>query len=173
MIEAALKNKLAAFPKLDNDNKRLYDLVDIVSEIEAAKEISHISALFAWFDSSSGVNPIVSKLPYSIQEKWTRHASDFKESHFLTFPPFNIFCKFLRDTARMKNDPSFYYDNAVETTKVVKDGNRLKPLLTSSTPSISARKTDKNTARQIDKTDHTPMCPLHETGHSLNSCRAF
>ena len=173
MIEAALKNKLAAFPKLGNDNKRLYDLVDIVSEIEAAKEIPHLSALFAYFDSSSGVNPIVSKLPYSIQEKWTRHASNFKESHFLTFPPFHVFCKFLRDTARMKNDPSFYYDNAVETTKVVKDGNRRKPAYTSSSPSVSARKTDTNTARQIDKTDHTPMCPLHETGHSLNSCRAF
>nr|XP_034334815.1 uncharacterized protein LOC117691978 [Crassostrea gigas] len=169
MIEAALKNKLSAFPRLSiKDNKRLYDLVDIVSEIEAAKEIPHLSSLFAYFDSSSGVNPIVSKLPYQIQEKWTRHANRFKESHYMTFPPFHIFCKFLRDTARMKNDPSFYYDNVIENAKV--DGSRRKPTGASS---VATRKTDTNASRPMDKTEHTQLCPLHETGHSLNSCRAF
>ena len=74
MIEAALKNKLSAFPKLGNEKKRLHDLVDIVFEFEAAKEIPHLSALFAYFDSLSGVNHIVSKLPFSIQEKLNRHA---------------------------------------------------------------------------------------------------
>lgn len=169
MIEAALKNKLSAFPRLSiKDNKRLYDLVDIVSEIEAAKEIPHLSSLFAYFDSSSGVNPIVSKLPYQIQEKWTRHANSFKESHYMTFPPFHVFCKFLRDTARMKNDPSFYYDNVIENAKV--DGSRRKPTGASS---VATRKTDTNASRPMDKTEHTQLCPLHETGHSLNSCRAF
>ena len=39
MVESALKTKLAQFPKLTNkDSKKLYDLSDILSEIEAIKE---------------------------------------------------------------------------------------------------------------------------------------
>ena len=39
MVEAALKKKLSDFPRLfTKDNKKLYELADILSEIEAAKE---------------------------------------------------------------------------------------------------------------------------------------
>ena len=42
MVEAALKNKLAGFRKLSNkDTKKVYDLSDMLSEIEAAKENKH------------------------------------------------------------------------------------------------------------------------------------
>lgn len=87
--------------------------------------------------------------------------------------PFHVFCKFLRDTARMKNDPSFHYDNVIENAKVVQDGNRRKPMYPTGASSVATRKTDTNASRPMDKTEHTQLCPLHETGHSLNSCRAF
>lgn len=63
MIEASLKTKLTDFPKLTNkDNKRLYELSDILSEIEYIKEKPQLKNLLAYFDSSSGIRPIVSKL---------------------------------------------------------------------------------------------------------------
>ena len=72
MVESALKNKLASFPKLTNkDTKKLYDLADILFEIEATKENKNYKTLLA---SSSGVAPIVAKLPYQLQEKWTNRA---------------------------------------------------------------------------------------------------
>jgi hypothetical protein len=61
MVDASLKTKLANFPKMSNkDTKRLYELQYI---------------LLGYFDSSSGIRPIVAKLPYTLQEKWTSRAS--------------------------------------------------------------------------------------------------
>ena len=61
MVDASLKTKLANFPKISNkDTKRLYELQYI---------------LLGYFDSSSGIRPIVAKLPYTLQEKWTSRAS--------------------------------------------------------------------------------------------------
>lgn len=94
MGESALINKLTNFPKLSTkDYKKLYELSDILAEIESAKENKSYQALLAYFDSSSGVVPIVSKLPYQLQEKWTTKAINYKKQHGVPFPPF----KFLRN----------------------------------------------------------------------------
>ena len=78
MVESALKQKLANFPKLTNkDNRKLYELSDILSEIEATKQDKKYQTLLAYFDSSSGINPIVCKLPYGLQEKWTTRAVNY------------------------------------------------------------------------------------------------
>ena len=59
MVESALKNKLAKFPKLTyKDNSKLYELADIVAEIEATKRDERYGHLLGYFDSSSGVIPI-------------------------------------------------------------------------------------------------------------------
>ena len=69
-LEASLRSKLDKFPTLTNkDNARLYELSDILSEIEYHKENPKLGCLLAYFDSSSGINPIVEKLPYGLQEK--------------------------------------------------------------------------------------------------------
>lgn len=41
MVEASLKNKLGNFPKISpKDSQRLYDLADVLSNIESAMENS-------------------------------------------------------------------------------------------------------------------------------------
>ena len=54
MIEAALKMWLAYFPKITNkDNRKLYDLSDLLLEIAAIKEDEKCRTLLSYFDSSS------------------------------------------------------------------------------------------------------------------------
>ena len=50
--------------------------------------------LFAYFDSSSAVAPLVSKLPYQLQEKWMNRAYDYKKSNDVSYPQFPIFAYF-------------------------------------------------------------------------------
>ena len=67
MVEFSLKQKIANIPKLTNkDNSKLYEQTYILSEIE---DNADYSSLLAYFDTSSGVLPIVNKLPHAIQEK--------------------------------------------------------------------------------------------------------
>ena len=92
-MEAVIKNKIATFPKIKNsDYSRLFDLADLASEIESLRNDLHYSALFAYFDSSSGVNQLVAKLPYNIQEKWITEASNYKLHSWVAYPPFSVFC---------------------------------------------------------------------------------
>jgi hypothetical protein len=79
MVDASLKTKLANFPKMSNkDTKRLYELQYILSEIESYKEDKKFQCLLGYFDSSSGIRPIVAKLPYTLQEKWTSKGFQLK-----------------------------------------------------------------------------------------------
>ena len=111
MVQALLHRKLASFPKLSNkDNRSLYDLADIVAEIESIKENEKYQTLFAYFDSSSGVSPIVCKLPYNLQEKWTTETVKYKKQFGVAYPPFTFFASFVREMSKVKNDPSFIYD---------------------------------------------------------------
>ena len=81
MVESAFKKKLNAFPHFTNkDARKLYDLLDILTEIESAKANPQYSTLLAYFDSSSGINHIVQKLPYGLQEKWTNQASKYTKT---------------------------------------------------------------------------------------------
>lgn len=71
MVEASLKRKVSSFPRIANkDFSRLYELSDLASEIESLKEDPHYATLFAYYDSSSGVKPMVAKLPQNIQDKF-------------------------------------------------------------------------------------------------------
>ncbi|XP_071167095.1 uncharacterized protein [Mytilus edulis] len=110
MLEASLKIKLAKFPTLTNkDNARLYELSDILSEIEYHKENPKLGCLLAYFDSSSGINPIVEKLPYGLQEKWTTRATRYKAKYDVAFPPFTEFSAYIREISKTKNDPGFIF----------------------------------------------------------------
>lgn len=71
IVESSLKCKLATFPKLGNkDYAKLYALLDILSEIESTMDDPKYASLLGYFNTSSGVRPIVGKLPYHIQGKW-------------------------------------------------------------------------------------------------------
>lgn len=107
VVESSIKRKLARFPKLGNkDYAKLYELLEIVTEIDSLKENPTYSTLLAYFDSSSGVNPIVAKLPHSIQEKWITEASNHKQRSGTPYPAFSVSVAFLEKITRIKNDSS-------------------------------------------------------------------
>ena len=164
MVEESLKKKLRNFPRLSNkDNKKLYDLADLVSEIEAVKRDSKYSSILGYYDSSTGVTPIVNKLPFNLREKWVTRASNYKKEHCVTFPPFTVFCSFVRDMSKIRNDPSLCYDtsNSDFTSKV--DSHKKEHII--------SRKTE--VSNQKVNSVQQNKCPLHKTNHSLNNCRAF
>ena len=71
MIESALKGKLDSFPNLTNkDSSKLYDLVDILTEIESAMSNPKCVLLLSYFNSSTGVlfTPRNYRHPYRISE---------------------------------------------------------------------------------------------------------
>ncbi|XP_071146782.1 uncharacterized protein [Mytilus edulis] len=62
MVESALKRKLNAFQTITNkDCVKLYDLLDILTEIESSMLNPKYTTLLSYYNSSSGINPIVAK----------------------------------------------------------------------------------------------------------------
>lgn len=89
LIEEAFKRKLDRFPKLSNkDYKKLYELTGILAEIQSIKENDQFHDLLAYYDTSSGVIPIVRKLPHSLQEKWTSRAVRYKKENKIDISTF-------------------------------------------------------------------------------------
>ena len=87
LVEATLKAKLTKFPKiLQNQLKRLYDLSDILAEVECVMNNPSYLPLFSYFNSSAGVNPIVSKLPGMIQAKWADRVVKYKSRNRISYP---------------------------------------------------------------------------------------
>ncbi|KAM4036356.1 uncharacterized protein ACNLHF_015279 [Anomaloglossus baeobatrachus] len=87
-IEKALFKRLQDIPKINlKEVHKLQDLSDLLMELELAKRDPRLSGL-CYLDTAHGVNPIVVKLPYSLQEKWATSVSRYKRVHDVTFPPF-------------------------------------------------------------------------------------
>ncbi|XP_065944078.1 uncharacterized protein [Magallana gigas] len=167
MIESALKDKLNRFPKISiKDPKMLYDLLDILTEIESAKENEQYATLLSYYDSSSGVNPIISKLPQGLQEKWVSQASKYKRYYCVPFPPFSFLVKFIRELSIVKNDPAFQTDGSLTLTteKRTNEQKRTFP--------VHSRKTELATDDATQQ-ERQPRCPIHKANHSLNHCRSF
>ncbi|CAC5377281.1 unnamed protein product [Mytilus coruscus] len=81
MIESSLHPCIVNFPTLSNNNrKEFYKLADLAAEIESIRKDEKFATTFAYFDSSLGVNRFVTRLPYSIQEKWTTTANGYNKS---------------------------------------------------------------------------------------------
>ena len=173
MVEASLKAKLANFPKMSNkDTKRLYELSDILSEIESYKEDKKFQCLLGYFDSSSGIRSIVAKLPYALQEKWTSRASSYIERYGVAYPPFVEFVSFIRQISKTKNHPGFMYD--LETT------TNTKTLRKQQFPTKGRICVNKTTSYQYDQSQRhdgnlnsLDICIIHQTKHSLDECRGF
>jgi hypothetical protein len=67
---AALRRKSNVPETYKNEvYNKLYALSDLLSEIESLKEDPKYAGLLSYYDTSSGVNQIVTKLPYNIQSK--------------------------------------------------------------------------------------------------------
>ncbi|TKS65719.1 hypothetical protein D9C73_028275 [Collichthys lucidus] len=174
VIEHALLKKLEDFPKLTNkDSGKLRELGDILLELKCAKADGYLPGL-AFLDTARGVNPIAEKLPYSLQEKWIAKGSRFKEDHGVTFPPFPLFSEFVRQQAKVRNDPSF----AFTTSTPSKPDKAIKP---SQRATVTVHKTDASskpsdsppgsTGKNTSEPDRE--CPLHRKPHPLKKCRVF
>ena len=179
MLEAALPQRIKAFPKLyDSNRAELYELSDLVAEIDSVKSNESYQNLFAYFDSSAGVNLIVNKLPGRIQEKWTNEANKYKQKYCVSYPPFSVFCSFMRNIAKMKNDPGFIYEQQQPqgagkgsprrfAGRAGKVDPRKQPQL------VYSRKTDVDQKDESKSAYTGAVCPIHHTGHTLNKCRVF
>lgn len=121
VIDACLRAKLDKFPKIaSKDSKKLYDLTDLLCEIESVKENPRYVTLLSYFDASSGVTPVVNKLPH---DKWITHSSRYKTEHSVSFPPFTVLVEFMRKISKVKNDPALQYEGYVESKLKTKVGN--------------------------------------------------
>ncbi|KAK3099229.1 hypothetical protein FSP39_001287 [Pinctada imbricata] len=165
MLESALKLRINNFPKITaKEPKRLYELADLLSEVASLKNDPVNATQFAFYDSASGVKPIVCKLPPSLQEKWTSRAARYQTTHHVVFPPFSEFLQFVKEMARIKNNPSFMYDS--QQTSVPPYRPR-----TQNVQQIAAKKT---TTDEPELPIKIVSCPYHESSnHTLNQCRAF
>lgn len=176
IIEHALLKKVEDFPKVSNrENQRLRELGDLLLEIQAAKQNGHLPGL-SHLDTAHGVNPILTKLPYNLQEKWVTVASKYKRDYNVSYPPFSFFVRFISEEAKVRNDPSFacVTTSSLRTEKTA--GLRQKHQLP-----ISVRKTEVSQAggatqpTTADKSimDPEKQCPLHGKPHPLRKCRLF
>ena len=122
--------------------------------------------MLAYFHSCSGVAPIVSKLPYQLQEKWTNRAVEYKKRNNVSYHPFPIFANFIREMSKVKNDPGFDYERCLQTSR--EPSHKSYP----PRPVISARKTEVEPS-PYPVLGPDKMCPIHRNKHTLNACRAF
>ena len=163
LVEAALKSKLDNFPTVSlSDSKKLYDLADLLTEIAAVKENPTYSTLLAYFDSSSGILPVVRKLPVNIQEKWITRASAFKRHTGQPHPPFKCFVEFIMEMSQIRNDPGLCLQERKKENPQRRVVNRKTEL-----------ETDKK-ERDKQHFDPSKRCPIHPKDfHALNKCRTF
>ncbi|XP_055997868.1 uncharacterized protein LOC125646037 [Ostrea edulis] len=178
LVEASIRKKLENFKTLDSqDEKELYQLCDILNEIQSLKGNDIFTNLLAQFNTSVGITPIVAKLPKKFQDKWTTIAFRYKQQNNSQYPPFEHFLKFISEMATMCNDPGFVYNPPrKDTYRYPKPVERRK--------TISAHKTSvsrdnrieidtNDTWSQNNTNDVTTRCPVHKSKHSLNECEAF
>ncbi|XP_052680203.1 uncharacterized protein LOC128160966 [Crassostrea angulata] len=163
LIDDSLKSKLAAFPQLMiKDPKELYKLSDLLTQVDGVKKNPKYSAALSYYDTSLGIAPIVSKLPYQWREKWINKASEYKERHSVPYPPFTYFVKFIQDLCRVRNDPGFQFS---EPTK--------KETKTKNTGQIRSRKTDVKPSKSTGQRKSCFLEHRVESNHNIKDCRKF
>lgn len=78
------------------------------------------------------------------------------------YPSFSFFDNFIHDIAKVRNDPSFKYEQ-------VRDKQNEKPR-----SFVSSRKTDMSeTSKTSEQKYEKQQCPINNTSHNLYQCRAF
>ncbi len=104
-------------------------------ELQSAKADGDLPGL-AVLDTARGVNPVVEKLPFGLQDRWLSVGSDYKLKYNVPFPPFDVFVEFVSQQARIRNDPSFSFTSRVDTPTKLTSWKQLKQ------KEISVHKTD-------------------------------
>lgn len=176
-VEHSLLKRIEEFPRITNrDNVRLRELGDLLLELEYAKEGGFLPGL-AYLDTSRGVNPILEKLPFSLQEKWISQGSKYKEYNHVPYPPFTFFSQFIRSEAKTRNDPSFMisqapYTGPTKTERPTRYNNKV-PVSVRKTGVLSEATAAPTSSGEKGAVDPDRLCPLHNKPHALIKCRTF
>ncbi|CAG2215534.1 unnamed protein product [Mytilus edulis] len=122
-----------------------------------------------------GINPIMSKLPQSLQYKWRDKATNYKKSKNVPYPPFSFFVEFISDQASKYNDPGFKFEsdqnnNSPQARDKESGRSSQRPRL--SARNINVSKTEIATSTEGIKPIKL-KCAIHKTNHSLNDCRSL
>nr|XP_027232694.1 uncharacterized protein LOC113824146 [Penaeus vannamei] len=129
------------------DPKKLYDLHDLLCEVQSLKENPLYEKLFGHFDTSAGINPVISKLPPSVQGKWRDKASNYKKTQ-----------DFISDVAQIHNDPGFNFEPEVKSH--IDKTSKLDKF------KVTTKKT-------VVPDEEALKCIIHGTNHSLHECKSF
>lgn len=146
-------------------------------EIEAAKSGGDLPGL-TYLDTARGVNPIVQKLPFGLQERWMMQGLHHKYTYEVPFTPFSFFVEFVCAEARARNDPSFN----LSSLSIIPGGkDRYSESHIHVHKPVSVHKMDvmpfsmlsyvKSFQRGTDEIDK--QCPIHRKPHPLKKCRGF
>lgn len=173
VIENALLRKLEEFPNISNrDGQILRELGDMLMELESAKTGGHLPGL-AILDTARGVNPIIEKLPFNLQERWITHGAKYKEDYHVSFPPFGFFVRFICDQARIRNDPSFLLSKQSHPKQEKYSGVSTKIPVSVRKTEVLATVSRTNQPPEQKIMDPSKQCPIHNKPHPLSKCRGF
>ena len=165
LIESSIKSRIADFQLTGSkDAHRLYELLDLLTEVASLMEDIRYTHLLSYYNTSSGVRPIISKLPLNLRNKWTTRAARYQNQYQVAFPPFLELLQFIRETAKIMNNPCFNYD-----TPSAHVGNERKML-------VNTKKTDTHDERpeRGHGSNSDIFCPYHNSSnHTLNDCLVF
>lgn len=151
------------FPRLTNkDTEKLYTLSNLLCEIAFIKDNPAYSSLLTYFDSSSGVNQVVAKLPYNIQTKWVDRASRYKTTQKVFFPLFTFFVNFVKVMTKRKWRK--WWTIRVSSQPHIIHQRRKNLSMPLYSQPIRVRKMDVSSES---------VCSIHKTNHSLNHCKTF
>lgn len=148
---------------------------DILTELHSAKDEGDFLGL-TFLDSARGLNPIVQKLPFYLQENCITVGSGYKRDNHISFHPFHAFVDFVSEEATVKNDPSFNFVSHLDPVpKLEKPSwkfNRQRE--------VSAHKTEVFSNPSHESFGHfkkaddcNKLCPVHKKPHALLKCRVF
>lgn len=101
VMKSSLFRRLESFPKIQNKNgHKLRELGNLLMEIQADKTDGVLLGL-SYLDTPCGINPMVQKLPFCLQEKWLTVGFKYQGHHHVLYPLFSFFVNCVR------NDPGF------------------------------------------------------------------
>ncbi len=139
-------------------------------EIQAAKQDGYLMGL-SYLDTSRGVNPIIQKLPFSLQEKWLTVGSKYKEDYRVSFPPFNFLVDFVSRQAKIRNYPSFSFATVQEEFH-----KPIKPVFPRAVATHKTQVSAENPSAASElknKVNPANQCFLYNKPHPLSRCRGF
>ncbi|XP_056385784.1 uncharacterized protein LOC130281981 [Hyla sarda] len=180
VIEDALLKRIENYPRMTNkDNQKLRGFGDLLLEIEAAKSSGYLPGL-SYLDTARGVDPIIEKLPFNLQERWVTQASRYKKEQRVAFPSFAFLAEFIVDQAETRNDPSFAFLNK-RTASSPKVEQKHPTPYKERRATVSVRKTEVSPESAVNQEDNTSkkveepdkICLIHNKPHPLRKCRSF